>query len=141
LPLPDLARIKRNLLAMDDWEERYAYLIGLARHVPPYPEALRDEDHRVHGCQSRVWMAFEARDGVLHVDADSDAHIVKGLIALLLAAYSDRSAAEILAVDAAGLFAELGLENHLSPTRRNGLYSMVGRVRDLARTLGPSTGA
>lgn len=116
-----------------EWEERYRYLIELGRALPPLDEAAKTEDTRVRGCTAQVWMIAGADpDGLFHLRADSDAHIVRGLIALLHAACDGRPAAEVRAFDFTGLFARLGLETHLSPSRRNGLYAMIGRIKALA---------
>lgn len=130
----DLDRVRRNLSVLEGWEERYGFIISLGRHLPEMPESDRTEENRVHGCQSRVWLTcgFDPGDGKLRFVADSDAHIVRGLLAIVLAAYSGHTPAEVLATDIRELFQELELESHLSPTRRNGLYSMVRRVQELA---------
>lgn len=116
----------------DDWEERYAYLIELGRKLPPYPEAHRDEDHRVRGCVSRVWLTHEQRGDTIHFDADSDAFIVKGLVAILLMLYSDKTPEQIRAVPIEQVFDDLGLSGHLTPSRRNGFFSMVEKIRQIA---------
>lgn len=130
-----LENIVENFSLFDDWEERYRYLIDLGRGLPHMDEALRTDSHLVPGCTSRVWMVAVRRpDGTFQFEADSDAHIVRGLIALLLSAYQGKSAAEILATDIADIFKTIGLDQHLSPSRRNGFYAMVERIRaDSAR--------
>ena len=115
-----------------DWTERYQYLIDLGRKLPPFPDALRTEDNKVHGCQSQVWLVASGDRNRLHFDATSDSAIVTGLIALLLRVYSDRPAQEI--IDTQPRFIEaLGLARHLSPTRNNGLAAMFKTIRDHAR--------
>jgi cysteine desulfuration protein SufE len=119
---------------IDDWEERYRYVIDLGRDLAPLPAEDHDEAHKVRGCASQVWLKTSiarAGDGapVLTFAGDSDAHIVKGLIAILLAYYSGRTADEILAGDALDLFGRLGLTAHLTPQRSNGVRSMVERIR------------
>lgn len=130
---PNLQDLKENFALFDDWEERYKYLIDLGRNLPPMAETLKTEETLVQGCTSRVWMICETDgQGQYHFTADSDAHIVKGLIAILLSAYQDKKAAEIANVDIDGFFAEVGLDQHLSPNRRNGFFAMVERVRALS---------
>ena len=117
----------------DDWRDKIEYVIDLGRKLPPLPEEDRTEANKVHGCQSQVWMvaALDEASGRVRLRADSDAFIVKGLIALLMRLYSDRPADEILANPPA-VFDRIGLGRHLTPNRANGLYSMVGRIRELA---------
>jgi len=120
---------------LGEWEERYRYLIELGRKLPPLPQAEHSEANKVRGCMSQVWMSARSEPGpplTLHFDGDSDAHIVKGLIALLFMLYSSRTPREILDTDISGAFARLGLDSHLSMNRRNGFYSMVERIRHLA---------
>jgi cysteine desulfuration protein SufE len=131
--LATLADIRSDFAVLDDWEDRYRYVIELGRTLPPLPEELRTDANKVRGCASQVWLAthVERGDGSpqLTFEADSDAHIVRGLIAILFAIYDRRSADEILATDADRLFGELGLKEHLTPQRSNGLASMVARIR------------
>lgn len=118
---------------LDDWEERYRYVIDLGRKLLPLAPEEMTEDYKVRGCQSQVWLVPEKdADGRIHLRGDSDAHIVKGLVALMLLIYSGKTAEEILAVDAKGILDKLGLAAHLSPMRANGLFSMVERIRDIA---------
>ena len=122
-----------NFEFLGDWEERFAYLIELGKKLPPLDEIEMTDEHRVHGCQASVWLRMLPQtDGTFDIHADSDAFIVKGLIAVLLLIYSDKNAEQILDTDSTATFAQLGLDKHLSPTRRNGLHSMVNRVRALA---------
>ena len=124
-----------NFSFLDDWEDRFRYLIDLGRRLAPMDESLKTEETKVRGCTSQVWIVDEVRPGPpprLHFIADSDAHIVKGLIAVLLEVYNDRTPQEILAVDIKQAIGELGFEQHLSPNRANGLYAMVERIRALA---------
>jgi len=132
--LPTLSDIRADFAVLDDWEDRYRYVIELGRLLEPLPEALRTESNKVRGCASQVWLAtnVERAGGAsprMTFQADSDAHIVRGLIAILFAIYNHRSADEILAEDADPIFAELGLKEHLTPQRSNGLASMVARIR------------
>jgi cysteine desulfuration protein SufE len=129
--------INENFALLDEWDDRYRYLIELGRMLPPLPDAARVEANKVQGCASQVWLTTDIAPGqsgpVLSFVGDSDAHIVRGLIAILLAMYSHKPAGDILATDALALFDHLGLRVHLTPQRSNGLKSMVGRIRDDAR--------
>jgi cysteine desulfuration protein SufE len=124
--------IRESFGFFDNWEDRYRFIIDLGRELPAMPDALKVEANIVHGCQSQVWIAPTLNNGKLHFALDSDALIVRGLIAIVLAAYNDRSAAEIRNFDIDGLFTELDLLRHLSPTRGNGLTALVRRIRDIA---------
>ena len=120
----------------DDWEDRYRYLIELGRDLDGIEESDKTEENRVQGCVSNVWMVTRALSGNpvrLEFHADSDAHIVRGLVAILLAVYSGRSPDQILAVDIRELFENLELGSHLSPSRSNGFFSMVERIKGTAR--------
>jgi len=128
-----------NFSFLDEWDDRYRYIIELGRTLAPLPEEARVEANKVQGCASQVWLTTQvAPDGaagpVLSFVGDSDAHIVRGLIAILLAVYSGKSARDILAADALALFDQLGLREHLTPQRSNGVRSMVERIRADART-------
>lgn len=129
--------IRDDLSFLDDWEERYRYIIDLGRTLAPLSEAEHSDANKVRGCASQVWLVSQAeqRDGATHLvfRGDSDAHIVKGLVALALALYSGRTPEAILATDAQAFFAEIGLREHLTPQRSNGLASMVARIREDAR--------
>lgn len=131
--MTDFTEISETFAFLDDWEARYAFLIDLGRKLPEYPENMRDEAHLVPGCTSRVWMTHAwAQDGGLRLFVDSDAHLVKGLLAVLLALYDGRRAADVLATDPAPAFEQLGLAGHLSPNRRNGFFAVATRIRQLA---------
>ena len=120
---------------LGDWEEQCDYLIDLGFELPKLPETAMTEQNKVHGCQSNVWLVANISDddpATIEIVANSDAIIVNGLIAVLLAMYSGRTAAEILAVNPRDVFGRLGLERHLSSQRRNGLFGMVQRIRDIA---------
>jgi cysteine desulfuration protein SufE len=128
-----------NFSLLDDWDDRYRYVIELGRTLAPISEAARTDIHKVQGCASQVWLITTAKpDGaagpILTFDGDSDAHIVRGLIAILFALYSGKPAKDILAIDAPALFDRLGLREHLTPQRSNGLRSMVERIRSDARS-------
>jgi cysteine desulfuration protein SufE len=114
-----------------DWTERYQYLIDLGKQLPPFPDDWKTEEHRVHGCQSMVWLVPSGEATNMHFDAISDSAIVSGLIALVLRVYSDRSAQEI--VDTQPEFiGTIGLAKHLSPTRSNGLAAMLTQLKQYA---------
>jgi cysteine desulfuration protein SufE len=123
--------IADELGVFDDWMDRYQFIIELGRKLPPFPDAWADDAHRVPGCQSRVWMEAEMRDGKLFFAGASDAAIVSGLVALLLRVYTGRSPAEILATDPVFL-KDLGLLEALSTNRGNGIASMARKVRERA---------
>ncbi len=114
-----------------DWSERYQYLIDLGKQLPAFPETWKTEEHRVHGCQSMVWLVPSGDASKMHFDAASDSAIVSGLIALVLRVYSDRPAQEILATEP-GYIQAIGLSKHLSPTRSNGLAAMLVRLKQYA---------
>jgi len=125
--------IIENFELLEEWDDRYRYLIELGRTLPPLPEAARNEANKVRGCASQVWLATQVKPNgasgpVLTFDGDSDAHIVRGLIAVLFALYSGKNAKDILATDAIALFEKLGLRDHLTPQRSNGFRSMVDRI-------------
>lgn len=131
-PAEAQAAIREEFAFFDDWSERYQYLIDLGRKLPPFPDALRVEEHRLLGCQSMVWIVAEGDAARLDFHATSDSTIVTGLIYLALRVYSGRSAAEILATDA-DYIADVGLSKHLSPTRSNGLAALLDFIKDTAR--------
>ena len=115
----------------DEWLDKYEYLIELGKSLEPFPEEKKTEDRLIKGCQSRVWLDAEERDGMLYFSADSDAIITKGIISLLICVYSGRTREEI-AADDFGFVAEIGLKENLSPTRANGLVSMIERIKQIA---------
>ncbi len=119
---------------LHSWEDRYRYLIQLGRKLEPFPEEFRDQEHLVPGCLSQVWLVtVEGSDpSEMVFRGDSDAHIVKGLIAVLLMMYAGKNAEEILSTDLEGLFERLDLGQHLSVNRRNGFYSMTLKIRERA---------
>jgi cysteine desulfuration protein SufE len=127
--------IQENLGFLDDWEDRYRYLIELGQEMPPLAPEERNDENKVHGCVSQAWLVSD-RDGErLHYRGESDALIVKGLVAVLIALYSGRPAREIAETDAIAIFDELGLREHLTSQRSNGLVAMVNRIRGEARAL------
>lgn len=132
--MADIDDIIENFSVLDDWDDRYRYLIELGRELPPLAEAAHSEANKVQGCASQVWLDTTVRPNgaggpTLTFAGDSDAHIVRGLIAVLFAMYSGKTAKDILARDAVKLFEELGLREHLTPQRSNGFRSMVERIR------------
>ena len=136
--MADIEEILGNFAVLDDWDDRYRYLIELGRSLAPLPEAARNESNKVQGCASQVWLSTIVRPNgpegpVLNFEGDSDAHIVRGLIAILFALYSGKHAREILSLDAIKVFEQLGLREHLTPQRSNGFRSMVERIRADAR--------
>ncbi len=132
MTLPTYEDIAENLSFLDDWEERYAYVIQIGKALPGLPDVLRTETNRVQGCASQVWLAAETGvgpDPVMTFRGDSDALIVRGLVALAIAINSGKTASAIVATDTFAKFEELGLKAHLSSQRSNGLRSMVARIR------------
>ncbi|MDF0749685.1 SufE family protein [Marinobacter sp. 71-i] len=119
---------------LDDWEERYAFIIDLGKQLPPFPDDERTEENYVHGCQSQVWLIhyYDEQSGKLYLLIDSDAIIVRGLAAIILVALNGKSPRDLLATDIDELFEQLDLFRHISPTRGNGLRAMVGKIRDVA---------
>jgi cysteine desulfuration protein SufE len=136
--------IRADFALLDEWEDRYRYLIELGRALPPFPEALRTDVNKVRGCVSQVWLASAVkRTGaatVIELQGDSDAHIVRGLVAVLFALVQGKTPDEILRADAKAVFAELGLSEHLTPQRSNGFFSMVERIRADARAAAADAG-
>ena len=125
--------IIENFDLLEEWDDRYRYLIELGRTLPPLPETARSDANKVQGCVSQVWLSTTIKPNgstgpVLAFDGDSDAHIVRGLIAILFALYSGKGAKDILSTDAVALFEKLGLRDHLTPQRSNGFRSMVDRI-------------
>jgi len=124
--------ISDDFSLLDEWEDRYRYVIELGEGLPPFPDSERTPANKVPGCVSQVWLTTgigSGTDPVVTFSGDSDAHIVRGLVAIVLALFSDRRASEILATDAEAALKSLGLDEHLSPQRANGLRSMVQRIK------------
>ncbi|MBM3264444.1 MAG: SufE family protein, partial [candidate division Zixibacteria bacterium] len=120
---------------LEDWEERYQEIIDLGRKLPPLPDRYKTDEYKVRGCVSQVWLVPRVNDAIppkISFIADSDAHIVRGLVALLLMIYSEKSPQEILAVDIESIFNRLELGSHLSPSRSNGFQAMVKKIRGIA---------
>ena len=130
--------ISENFSLLEEWDDRYRYLIELGRTLPPLPERERSDANKVQGCASQVWLSTRVRPDrggspILEFCGDSDAHIVRGLIAILFAIFSGRQARDIITTDAGAIFERLGLREHLTPQRSNGLRSMIERIRSDAR--------
>jgi cysteine desulfuration protein SufE len=131
---PPIAEIVENFDLLEEWDDRYRYLIELGRALPPLPEDARNDANKVRGCASQVWLSTSVKPNggsgpTLSFEGDSDAHIVRGLIAVLFALYSGKPAKDILSTDAVALFEKLGLKEHLTPQRSNGFRAMVDRIR------------
>jgi cysteine desulfuration protein SufE len=136
--MAEISEIVDNFSVLDDWDDRYRYLIELGRELPPLAQAAYSDANKVQGCASQVWLQTDVRPNgaggpVLTFAGDSDAHLVRGLIAILFAMYSGKSAKDILATDAIAQFERMGLREHLTPQRSNGFRSMVERIRSDAR--------
>ncbi len=136
--MPNVDQIIANFGLLDETDERYGYLIELGRALEPLPDSAHDENNRVRGCASQVWLETQVQpaggiDPILTFRGDSDAHIVRGLIYLALALYGGKHASEIIATDAGQLFEQLGLGGHLTRQRSNGFSAMVARIRSDAR--------
>lgn len=132
MQLPSSEEIVDDLAFFDDWEQRYQFIIDLGKQIPGLSEEARTPDKLVKGCQSSVWLDYSIQNGKFQFDVDSDAVIVQGLLVLVLSAYQNKSAQDILAFDMDAYFKELDLENHITPTRGNGLRAIVGKIRQIA---------
>ncbi len=130
--LPTIDSIRDDFALLDDWEDRYRYIIDLGQSLDPLPDAARTPQNKVQGCVSQVWLDTSIHSGAdpqITFRGDSDAHIVRGLVAIMLALYSGRKASEIASTDAEATMRDLGLVEHLSPQRANGLRAMIRRMR------------
>ena len=128
--VPDFDTIRDDLAFLDDWDERYAYIIDLGRRLDPLPAALHDDTHKVRGCASQVWLDIaETEEGRLAVRGDSDAAIVKGLVALMISLFSGRTRAEVARLDPEARLAGIDLTDHITPQRSNGVASMIRRLK------------
>jgi cysteine desulfuration protein SufE len=128
----DLEELKETFSFFDDWEDKYRFIIDLGKDLTPLADAEKTEANLIRGCQSQVWLTHQLSDGKLHFQLDSDAHIVRGLSAVVLIASNDQSPEQIIALDLDGLFDELDLLAHLSVTRGNGLRSMIEKIKHIA---------
>ena len=135
----DIDELVDNFALLVDWEDKYRYIIDLGSKLPPLDEKYKTDDWKVRGCQSQVWLVPEVREingeKILDFKGDSDAAIVKGIVAIILSIYSNKSAQMIKSVAVGDIFAKLGLEEHLSPSRRNGLASMNEKIKYYANVL------
>lgn len=131
----DIEELTENFELLEDWEDKYRYIIDLGSKLQPLDEKFKIEEWKVRGCQSQVWLVPSKQDGKLHFSGDSDAMIVKGLIAIVMMIYSDKSPVEIKSIAVDDIFAKLGLSEHLSPSRRNGLISMTEKIKYYANVL------
>ena len=136
MPMP-VEELIENFSFIEDWEERYRYVIELGRELPPLDEVDMNDSNKVPGCVSQVWLKTiqtgDAANPTLSFRGDSDAHIVKGLVAIALATFSGKTAQDILAIDAESVFDQIGLRDHLTPQRSNGLSAMIGRIKGDAK--------
>lgn len=130
----DINELIENFSFFESWEEKYQYVIDLGRNLEPLPEKFKTEDWKIKGCQSQVWLVPEFKDGLIHFRGDSDAILVKGIIAVVFIIYNDKSAAQIKSIDVGEIFAKLGLEENLTPSRRNGMMSMVAKIKQYAES-------
>lgn len=136
--MASLDKIMDDFSFLDDWEDRYRYVIELGKELPDLSDEKKTAENKVQGCASQVWVVSHSDGGpdpILTFEGDSDAHIVRGLVAIVLATYSGKKASEIAALDAIEVFGKIGLVEHLSSQRANGLRSMVNRIREEARLL------
>ena len=124
----ELNELIENFQLLSDWEDKYRYLIELGDRLPPFPESEKTDANKVEGCQSQVWMIHEEKDGKHYFKATSDAHIVRGLQMILLTFVNGRTTKEIQGLDIPNLFHQMGLDEHLSASRRNGFTSMINRI-------------
>ena len=134
----DIADLISDFEFLDNWEDRYMHVIDMGKSLPPLEPALKTEATKVKGCVSQVWLISKQegeKDPVLRFQGDSDAHIVKGLVAIVLVIFSGRQASKILSLDAKSILGKLGLSEHLSPQRSNGLNAMVARIKAEAEAL------
>lgn len=131
----EMQQLIEDFSLFDDWEDKYAYLIELGATLPPLADAYKQDSYKVHGCTSQVWLVHQSEKDKHYFLGDSDAHIVKGLVAVLLRLYSGQTADTILSLDIRQCFNRLGLAEYLSPSRSNGFFAMVERVKHYAMQL------
>ncbi|MGB7334387.1 MAG: SufE family protein [Salaquimonas sp.] len=133
--MTDINEIIENFEFLEEWEDRYKYLIELGDQLEPYPEELQNSETKVQGCVSQVWIASNTHNGhdpIIDFIGTSDAHIVRGLIAITLAIFSGKTASEIGSINEQAIFTSLGLSEHITPQRSNGLRSMVARIKEIS---------
>ena len=133
----DLQRIIDDFDLLDDWEDKYRYVIELGRDLPELPDTEKTAENKVNGCVSQVWLVIDGDSAakIIEFRGDSDAHIVRGLVAIMIAALSGKSASDVVSFDAEALFRRIGLDSHLTPQRSNGLRAMVDRMKAEARAV------
>lgn len=131
----DIEELIENFEFFDNWEDKYRYIIDLGNQLPSYPEQFKTDEWKVRGCQSQVWLLPEKSGENIRFKGDSDAAIVKGLMYIILLIYNNKSPSEIKVIEVEDIFAKLGLSEHLSPSRRNGLISMAEKVKHYAEVL------
>lgn len=134
-PVMDISELIENFELLDDWEDKYRYIIDLGSKLEPLPQNFYQDEWKVRGCQSQVWLVPEKKDGRLFFRGDSDAAIVKGIIAIVLTVFSGKTPVEIKKTDIEEIFNSLGLHEHLSPSRRNGLAAMTEKILHYADVL------
>lgn len=130
-----LEDLYENFSFLDGWEEKYQYVIDLARRLEPFPDEYKTDTWKVQGCQSQVWLVPSYTNGTFRFQGDSDAILVKGIIAIVLIIFNDKTADEIKNIDVTKIFAKLGLEENLTPSRRNGMLSMVAKIKEYASNI------
>ncbi|MBL4602181.1 MAG: SufE family protein [Emcibacteraceae bacterium] len=130
----NIEEVKETFEFMDEWEDRYRFIIDLGRKLPEFDESDQTEENRVHGCTSKVWMVYTKQDDKIIFKGDSDAHIVKGLVSIILMIFSGKTPKDIIDLDAREILTDLGLSQHLSPMRTNGLFSMVERIKAIGNS-------
>ncbi len=131
--MTDFQTIVDDFAFLDDWDDRYKYLIDLGKNLPPYPEDKRDDDHKVRGCASQVWLYSTIENNRLRLQGDSDAHIVRGLVAVVLALFDGKTLSQAESLNTQDALKPLDLDGHLTPQRSNGLSAMVARIQALAK--------
>lgn len=130
----NIEEVKETFEFMDEWEDRYRYIIDLGRDLPSFDPKDQTEENRVHGCTSKVWLTYTKMEGKIIFKGDSDAHIVRGLVAIIIMIFSNKTPEQIAQTDATSMLTELGLSQHLSPMRTNGLFSMVERIKAIGES-------
>ncbi len=128
----ELEELIENFEYFDGWEEKYQYVIDLGQQLEPLDATFKTEEWKIKGCQSQVWLVPSFDNGRLHFKGDSDAILVRGIIAIVLLIYNDKTPEDIKSIDVTKIFAKLGLEENLTPSRRNGMLSMVAKIREYA---------
>jgi len=128
-----IEEIIENFSLLENWEDRYRYVIELGDMLAPYPNEMRDEAHKVQGCVSQIWLTSHEKQGKLTFIADSDAHIVRGLLAIVLTFYNDKSPDDILTLDCDQFLKQLGLDSHITPQRADGVRAVITHIRAIAR--------